>query len=155
MNFFDPPSLKKIPESELQSLLEVHPYLINTNFLNATLEPQKHLKSGISDLVFYLNNEIIVVELKIVPLDFEATLQLNGYLEDVKQLFPEKSISGILVGERPKDKILNLIDTLEFQIEIKNLHEDIPVEIKICNECRKASCKTKKKCFFCSCEEWL
>jgi len=78
----------KISEKEIQSLLETHPYLIEPQFLNKPVESQKALKSGFADLVVYLENETVIIELKVVPLDNKAVLQLNGYLEDMREQLP-------------------------------------------------------------------
>ncbi|MCP3927076.1 MAG: DUF91 domain-containing protein [Desulfobacterales bacterium] len=155
MTLYDSSFLKKISERELQHLLEIHPYLIKPKFIAATYEPQKRLKSGLADLVFYLKNEIIIVELKIVPLDNSCVLQLNGYLNDIKELFPERKISGIIVGEKPKENVLTLAGNLDFPIEVKIINDDIPIFIKICDKCRKANDKTNRSCVFCNSKRWL
>ncbi len=155
MTFYDSSFLNKISESELQHLLEIHPCLINPKFIAATYEPQKRLKSGLADLVFYLENEIIIVELKIVPLDNSAVLQLNGYLNDIKELFPERKVSGIIVGEKPKENVLTLIESLDFPINIKIIKDDIPILIKLCDKCRRANDKANRSCIFCNSKRWL
>ncbi len=139
----------KISEKEIQSLLETHPYLIEPQFLNKPLESQKALKSGFADLVIYLEKETVIIELKVVPLDNKAVLQLNGYLEDMREQLSHGLLRGILIGENQKNNIYNLIKTLEFEIDIKILRQDIPTSVKICEKCRFANDVRISACNFC------
>ncbi len=143
-------SHQKMPESELQSLLEIHPYLIEPQFLNASIEPQKCLESGRADIVVYLKHEIVVVELKVTPLIDSDVLQLNGYLEDIQKQMFDKSVRGILIGKEPKNDIYKLLKILPFPIKVKMLRKDIPIEIKICKNCRCANDIKKLSCVYCN-----
>lgn len=145
----------KIPESELQSLLEIHPYLIEPAFLNVSIESQKCLESGRADIVVYLNHEIVVVELKVIPLVNRDVLQLNGYLEDIQKQTIDKSVRGILVGKKPKNDLSKLLEVLDFPIQVKILTEDIPIEIKICKNCRCANEIKNVSCIYCNAVSWL
>jgi RecB family endonuclease NucS len=139
----------KMLEKEIQSLLETHPYLIEPRFLNKPVESQKALKSGFADLVIYSENETVIIELKVVPLDNKAVLQLNGYLEDMREQISNGLLRGILIGENQKDNIYNLIKILDFKMDIKILGQDIPTSIKICEKCRFANDMRVSACNFC------
>jgi len=146
---------RKMPESELQSLLEIHPYLIEPEFLNVSIESQKYLESGRADIVVYLTHEIVVVELKVTPLINRDVLQLNGYLEDIQKQTIDKTVRGILIGEEPKNEISKLLEILHFPIQVKMLKKDIPIEIKICKNCRCANDIKNVYCIYCNTVSWL
>ena len=144
-----------ILESDIQFLYETHPYLIDPRFINAKVIPQYPLPTGFADIVVFIGEEIVVIELKIDPIIPKYILQLNGYLEDFKKKFPSHLISGIIIGKSPKTKVNGLISSLKFKVQIKILKEDIPVHVKICKDCRLASSDENETCEHCSCKEWL
>ncbi|MFX1295489.1 MAG: hypothetical protein ACFFD2_11655 [Promethearchaeota archaeon] len=146
---------EKILERDIQFIYETHPYLIDPRFLNAKVTPQYSLPSGYADIVLFLNDEIIVIELKINPLIPQYVLQLNEYMKDLSKEFSSRSISGVLIGKSPKMDIDTLISNLNFPVEIKILKEDIPIKIKICKNCRLANPNKNEQCHFCSCTEWI
>jgi len=142
---------KKISEKEIQILYQTHPYLIEREFLNKKIIPQYTLRSGFADIVVFLEEEIVVVELKVDPLEISHLLQLNGYLEDFKHEFKKiKKIRGILIGKEPKENLNGSIEALSFEVKIIILKKEISTEIKLCENCRLANDIDNLKCFNCS-----
>lgn len=144
-----------ILERDIQQLYEKYPYLIDRRFFSAKINSQYPLPSGFADIVIFLNAEIIAVELKIDSLIPKYVLQLNGYMEDLREKFPSSTISGILIGKSPITNMLSLLKSLQFSVQIKILEQDLPIMVKICKKCRLANSVHTNKCEFCSCESWL
>ncbi len=142
-------------EKDLQSLLEIHPYLIERQFLGKLIESQKLLNSGKADMVVHLDDEIVVVELKINALTERDVLQLNGYLQDVQKQMIHKLVRGILIGDKPKNDIDKLVNLLCLPIEVKILKQDISIAIKICKDCRLANDIQNCSCVYCGAISWL
>jgi len=140
-----------ISEKEIQILYQTHPYLIEKQFLNQKTKPQYRLPSGFADLIVFLKNEIVVIELKIEPLEIKHLLQLNGYLEDIGQEFEEyKKIRGILIGKESRSGLNNALRTIPFEIKLLILEKDIGTKIKICDNCRLANDIKNSICFNCN-----
>lgn len=140
-----------VTEKEIQTLYQTHPYLIEKQFLNQKIIAQYRLPTGFADLVIFLKNEIVVIELKIEPLEIKHLLQLNGYLEDIRQEFKEyKKIRGILIGKESKYDLNNALRTIPFEIKLLILEKDICTKIKICDNCRLANEIKNSVCFNCS-----
>ena len=139
-----------ISEKEIQILYQTHPYLIEKEFLNQKTVPQFTFPSGFADIVVFLENEIVVIELKVDPLENSHLLQLNGYLEDAKREFKNVKLRGILIGKVPKIDLFKSLRILPFKIKMMILKRDIPTKIKICDNCRLANDYYDSKCRFCS-----
>ena len=139
-----------ISEKEIQILYQNHPYLIENNFLNQKTVPQYTFPSGFADIVVFLENEIVVIELKVDPLENSHLLQLNGYLEDAKREFKNVKLRGILIGKAPKKDLFKSLRILPFKIKMMILKRDISTNIKICDNCRLANDINNSKCRFCS-----
>jgi len=60
------------------------------------------LPSDFADIVIFLENEIVAIELKIDPLEISHLLQLYGYLENLKKEI-RKNIKSFL---KYKNKII-------------------------------------------------
>jgi len=154
MFFFD--EGPKLSEKEIQILYQTHPYLIESKFLNQKIIPQYSLPSGFADIVVFLENEIVVTELKIENLNYNHLLQLKDYLEDVQLKFKDiKVIRGILIGKTPDKDLDSVIENISFNIKIMILNRDIPINIKICNNCRLANDLMNKKCVYCNSNSFL
>ena len=97
-----------ISEKEIQILYQTHPYLIEKKFLDQKTVPQYTFPSGFADIVVFLENEIVVIELKVDPLENSHLLQLSGYLEDAKREFKNAKLRGILIGKAPKNNLFKL-----------------------------------------------
>ncbi|MHA1338794.1 MAG: hypothetical protein ACTSRZ_02045 [Promethearchaeota archaeon] len=143
----------KVSESEIQILYQNYPYLIEEQFFQQKVVPQYRLPSGIADLVVIMKNEIVVVELKVVPLENVHLLQLLGYLNDISIKFKDKEeikkIRGILIGYMPKCDLEESIKVLNYEIKIMILDRDVPIKIKICAKCRRAIDFNLQKCSHC------
>lgn len=140
-----------VTEKEIQTLYQTHPYLIEKQFLYQKIIAQYRLPSGFADLVIFLKNEIVVIELKIEPLEIKHLLQLNGYLEDIRQEFEEyKKIRGILIGKESRSSLNNALRTIQFEIKLLILEKDICINIKICDNCRLANDIKNSVCFNCN-----
>lgn len=140
-----------VTEKEIQTLYQTHPYLIEKQFLNQKTKPQYRLPSGFADLIVFLKNEIVVIELKIEPLEISHLLQLNGYLEDIGQEFGDnKKIRGILIGKECKSDLNNALRTIQYEIKLLILEKDVCTKIKICNNCRLANDIKNSVCFNCN-----
>lgn len=140
----------KISEKEIQILYQTHPYLIEKRFLNQKVIPQYPLPSGFADIIAILKDEVVVIELKVEPLENIHLLQLNGYLEDSKIEFKKFSkFRGILIGKSPKDDLNETIKVLSFEVKFLILSKDVPLKIKICEKCRLANDINNNKCVFC------
>ncbi|MHA1249051.1 MAG: endonuclease NucS domain-containing protein [Candidatus Helarchaeota archaeon] len=145
-----------ISEAEIQVLFQTHPYLIEKNFLNKKIQSQYPLDSGFADIVIFLENEIVVIELKVVPLQIEHYLQLKGYLEDFNKMYNNSiKVRGILIGKRPKEDLKINFENEKFEIKILILNKDIPTQIKICENCRLANDISNTQCFNCFSEIFL
>lgn len=145
----------EILEYDIQLLYQQYPYLIDRRFLNVSVTPQYPLPSGFADLVVFLDQEVIAIELKIDPLLPKYALQLYDYLQDLHLKFPNHQISGILLGKAPKTDITPLLSSLSFPIQVKILVKDVPIHVRICKSCRLAIPSKSESCTFCSCHEWL
>ena len=148
MAFFNDEDI--ISEKEIQILYQTHPYLIEKKFLNQKTVPQYTFPSGFADIMVFLENEIVVIELKVDPLENSHLLQLSGYLEDAKREFKNVKLRGILIGKTPKSDLKNALNILPFKVKIMILKRDISTKIKICDNCRLANDKNDSKCSFCS-----
>lgn len=138
-----------ISEKEIQMLYQTYPYLIEKEFLNQKTVPQYTFPSGFADIVVFLENEIVIIELKVDPLENSHLLQLNGYLEDAKREFKNVKLRGILIGKVPKIDLSKSLRILRFKIKMMILKRDVPTKIKICDNCRLANDKNDSKCSFC------
>lgn len=146
----------KLSEKEIQILYQTHPYLIESKFLNQKIIPQYSLPSGFADIVVFLENEIVVTELKIENLNYNHLLQLKDYLEDVQSKFKDtKIVRGILIGKTPDKDLDSVIENISFNIKIMILNRDIPIDIKICNICRLANDLKNEKCVYCNNNSFL
>jgi len=139
-----------ISEKEIQILYQTHPYLIEKKFLNQKTVPQYTFPSGFADIMVFLENEIVVIELKVDPLENSHLLQLSGYLEDAKREFKNVKLRGILIGKAPKNDLNKTLNILPFRVKMMILKRDIPTKIKICDNCRLANDINNSKCRFCS-----
>lgn len=154
MFFFD--EEPKISEKEIQILYQTHPYLIERNFLNQKIVPQYSLPSGFADIVVFLENEIVIIELKVDILESGHLLQLYGYLEDMEKKFKNiKRIRGILIGREPDKDLYLMIENFSFEMKIMVLNKDITTEVKICNRCRLANDLKNENCIYCSNNSFL
>ncbi len=143
-------------EKQIQALFQTHPYLIESKFLNQKVIPQYHLISGFADIIVFMEKEIVVIELKVDPLNQNHLLQLKGYIDDIKQEFRNvKHFRGILIGKQPDDDLNLLIDDFSFEIRLMILHKDIPTKAKICNSCRLANDIKNQNCIFCNSKKIL
>lgn len=145
-----------ISEAEIQALFQTHPYLIERNFLNKKIQSQYPLDSGFADIVVFLENEIVVIELKVVPLQIEHYLQLKGYLEDFNKIYNNSvKVRGILIGKKPKEDLKKNFQNEKFEIKILILNKDVPTRVKICDNCRLANDILNNKCFYCFSEIFI
>ncbi|MFW9820856.1 MAG: hypothetical protein ACFFE5_14710 [Candidatus Thorarchaeota archaeon] len=145
-----------LSESEIQFLYQTHPYLIDRRFLDKIAIPQYPLPSGFADLVILLEDEIVVIELKVEPLQFTHYLQLREYIGDIKQIYKKKKkYQGILIGYQPIDNFDTIYRSKDFDFKVLMLEEDICTRIKICDNCRLANDRKNKKCFNCSSDKFL
>ncbi len=142
----------KIAESEIQALYERFPYLIEPKFVKYQVFPQKNFLSGYADIFLILNDDVVIVELKVDPLDPTHLLQLRGYLEDYERDNPAKpKPKGILIGFPSKsDDLSQMLGIIDFFVEIKHLYQDVPVEIEYCKKCRMAKPQNTAECYFCN-----
>ena len=146
----------KITEKQLQILYQTHPYLIEKKFLNQEIISQYPLASGLADIVIFLENEVVVIELKVEPLDVGHLLQLRGYLEDIKnEIKNKKKLRGILIGKTPKYDLINAIYNLNFEVKIMLLERDVCTKVKICEKCRLANDFKSSICLYCTNNSFL
>ena len=99
---------------------------------------------------------LVIIELKVEHLKYTHLLQLNGYLEDMKnEIKNEKDLRGILIGKSPKDDLNNAISNLKFEIKYLILDRDVCINIKICSKCRLANNINNSVCEYCSDSSFL
>jgi len=139
-----------ISEKEIQMLYQTYPYLIEKKFLNQKTIPQYTFPSGFADIVVFLEEQIVIIELKVDPLENSHLLQLSGYLEDAKREYKNMELRGILIGKEPKIDLFKSLRILPFKIKMLILKRDVPIKIKICDNCRLANDTNDLKCIFCS-----
>lgn len=148
-------TLKDLQESDIQHLYYQFPYLIEKEYINYQKEQFVKIKSGIIDILVTNKDEIVVIELKKVQLEDTHLLQLYQYMREIAELNENKKVRGVLIGKKEKNELGPLLQTLEFKIKIKILEEDIPINIKICKNCRIANSIDNKYCFSCKGTIWL
>jgi hypothetical protein len=142
-------------ESDIEDILETHPYLIDKKFLTNpkyTLKRQEtQSKQARTDLVFTFEHEkeIILVELKKTVLKLSDYKQILRYYQSIKAkyYYPWK-IYGYLIGY-PNPKELDY-DMRSFKwLNLLYLEKDIPTKIWICQKCRRANSSTVYECKYC------
>ena len=148
-------TLKDLKESDIQHLYYQFAYLIEKKFINYEKEQFVKIKSGIIDILVKNESEIVVIELKKEPLVDSHVLQLYQYLQEMRELNKDKRISGILIGKKEKNDLNSLLKTFDFEVKVKILETDIPINIKICNNCRCANPIHIDFCFNCKGKNWL
>lgn len=105
------------------------------------------------DIIYFKENEITIIELKKDTVIKKHIQQLSEYVEHVKTLFPNKNIRGILAGQQIEANIDHSLNWRGFIF--KKYFRDIPFNLKLCNNCRKAVRKSQIKCNWCNCQEFL
>ena len=142
-------------ESDIEDILETHPYLIDKKFLANTKyiykRQETQSKDARTDLVFTFEQEkeIILVELKKTILKLPDYKQILRYYNRLKAnyTYPWK-ISGYLIGY-PNPKELDY-DKRSFKwLKLLYLEKDIPIQIRICEKCRKANSSISYECKYC------
>ncbi|MFX1238139.1 MAG: endonuclease NucS domain-containing protein [Promethearchaeota archaeon] len=145
-------------EASFEDVLEIHPYLIDKTLLGGRLERQYPItlpdgRFNYIDLIYFKENEIVVVELKRERIVKKDISQLTGYIRYIRDKFPEMEVRGILVGQGINEEDLHALEMREFTY--KELFKDIPVRIKICSNCRKAVDERKSNCNWCGDKEFF
>lgn len=79
--------------------------------------------------------------------------QLSEYREEIKRLFPNRKISSFLAGQELENGAKN---SLIFRnIKFKKYFHDIPFNLKLCEDCRRAVRKKDIRCNWCSSQKFI
>lgn len=100
------------------------------------------------DIIYFKEDEIVIIELKKDKVLKRHIQQLAEYVDHLKKVYPDHKIRGILTGQ-------NLDYNLEHSLKLRgfifrNYFRDIPFELKLCNNCRKAVRRNQNKCNWCN-----
>ena len=95
----------------------------------------------------------MIIELKKDEVQRKHIQQLSEYVDHFKKVYPDHKIRGILTGQ-------NLENNLEHSLKLRGFFfrsyfKDIPLELKLCNNCRKAVRSNQIKCKWCNSETFI
>lgn len=143
-------------EYAIHRIIKNYPYLLGKEFEKLKLKHEKIYQDGTrSDFVFADENLSVVVEVKNGKMDSEMLSQALHYLENEREENPKKLLKGMLVGRRISQTLKNEVDRTKYEFEMKLLNVDIPVQIKICDKCRKANALSNIFCKFCGSRKFI
>lgn len=100
------------------------------------------------DLIYFKENEIVIIELKKDKVLKKHIQQLVEYVEQLKIMYPKHKIRGVLTGQYLEDNLEHSLNLRGFIF--KKYFRDIPFELKLCNNCRKAVRKNQFICNWCN-----
>ena len=138
---------------EIEDILVKYPYLIDESFIDGDLKRQYKVilsnnSVGYIDIIYFKQKEIIVVELKKDIIIKQDITQLSEYVNQIKNEFPNKEIRGFLVGKNIPGEFKRSLKLRG--IKFKKLTKDIPLKLKLCDNCRKALRVHDELCKWCN-----
>ena len=105
------------------------------------------------DIIYFKEDEIVIIELKKNKVLKNHIQQLAEYVDHLKKVYPDHKIRGILAGQNLE---INLEHSMNLRgFKFRKYFEDIPFELKLCTDCRKAVRKIQDKCKWCNSESFI
>ena len=108
---------------------------------------------GFIDIIYFKPDEITVIELKREVIKKIDVSQLTEYVDRVKDTFPECNVYGIIAGQEINNENKHSLTIRGFKF--KKYFRDIPLQLKLCLNCRKAVGINEDKCKWCDYEEFI
>ena len=130
-------------ERVLEDLYHAYPYLIDPALGRARRQVFLDARSR-CDLFFELDGTAWVVEIKRYTAGLPALRQLIRYLDHFKKTHP--AVRGTLVAADFLPSVARRLKTVRHPIELKRLRIDVPVEIRVCRQCRRARAASIPRC---------
>ena len=130
-------------ERALEDLYHAYPALIDPALDGARRQVFLDARSR-CDLLFDLEGTAWVVEIKRDTAGLPALRQLVRYLDLLKRT--HGSVRGTLVAADFLPAVERKLKTTRHPIELKRLQIDVPTEIRICRQCRRARAASITRC---------
>jgi RecB family endonuclease NucS len=73
---------------------------------------------GYIDIIYFKENEVVVIELKKETIIKKDLSQLSEYVHCIKKLYPGKSIRGILIGQYLDDNLKVFLDLMGLFLKV-------------------------------------
>ncbi|MHA1675282.1 MAG: endonuclease NucS domain-containing protein [Promethearchaeota archaeon] len=139
-------------EREIEDLLVRYPYLMDVRFNGFRPSRQVEIplssgNTGIIDILLTVESTIYIIELKKGPISMAHVGQLGQYVNHYKINKKEYDIVGYIIGTSISDYIRGQVANLGYIY--KELIAEIPLKIKICEKCRKATAHKNITCPYC------
>ena len=139
-------------EQTIEDILFAYPYLISPE-LKIPRRQEVLSKKSRSDLIFYFEKRVIIVEIKRGLAGMPALNQLQRYLkEQSKHGFQTR---GILVAHTFTKNCLAESQKYPSTISCKRLVQEVPIQVVICKNCRQARDRRMETCPEDGCSETL
>lgn len=145
-------------EYDIHDIIRIHPYILGEEFEGLSITHEKIYDDRTrSDFVFSNEHIAIVVEVKIDYLNIGTIEQAIHYLNKEKKTNPYKKLKGVLVGSQIIDKkeFEEKMSISGYEFQVKFLDEDVPTEIKLCDNCRRANKLSAEICKFCRSNKFI
>ena len=145
-------------EYDIHDIIRIHPYILGEEFEGLYVKHEKiYADRKRADFVFSNDNISIVTEIKIGNVDVQTLEQAIHYLNEEKKENPHKQLLGILVGRRvvKKQELEEKMKNSGYEFKIKFLDKEIPTDIKLCDNCRKANTLWASTCKFCRSKKFI
>jgi len=148
----------QLSEREIEDLLVRFPSLIDARFNGFRPSRQVEIplssgNTGIIDILLTIESTIYIIELKKGSISMAHVGQLGQYVNYYKTNKKDVDIIGYLIGTSISDYIRGQVENLGY-IYLE-LVTDIPLEVKICENCRNATYIRDIICPFCSNSNFL
>jgi len=145
-------------EYDIHDIIRIHPYILGEEFEGLSITHEKIYDDRTrSDFVFSNGHISIVAEVKIGNIDVQTLEQAIHYLDKEKKKNPHKKLLGILIGRRivNKQELEEKMKNSGYEFKIKFLDKEVPTEIKLCDNCRKANTLWIPICKFCGSKKFI
>lgn len=145
-------------EYDIHDIIRIHPYILGEEVEGLYLKHEKIYEDrSRSDFVFSNSLVSIVIEVKRGNMDVQTLEQAIRYLDNEKDEDPHKKLLGILIGHRivNKQQFEEKMKNSGYEFKIKFLDKEIPTEIKLCDNCRKANTLWIPVCKFCGSKKFI
>jgi RecB family endonuclease NucS len=143
-------------EYDVHYLIRNFPYILGKEYNQLKLKHEKVYDDRTrSDFVFSNDHISIVVEVKKGAIDISMINQATHYLDNEKKENLTKILKGVLVGTLLKDSVTQRLCDSDYPFEIKLLGIDIPIEVKLCDKCRKANATISTTCVYCGSKKFI
>lgn len=135
-------------ESAIEELLATYPYLIEEGLPRPRQQVDISPRDRI-DLLFIGIKKPLLVEIKADLCDIRSVRQILRYLGILTPEHPR--IRGVLIGKRISPMAAKLMSSEAPSLTFLALNQDIPTDVLICADCRRAYCSRKTACPYPNC----